>query len=117
MIHDGDQALVPSVTSTRLQPDRLKGEIQVVMHDDNILKVYSEIVRQFPDRESAQIHERLRLDEQNGTVGYLSLPDMGVKQVLIDGYILLQRQLVQDQKTCVVPVHPISDSRISQSCD
>jgi hypothetical protein len=42
---------------------------------------------------------------------------MGIKDVLINGYVLLQRQLVQDQGTCVVPAHPIPCPRISQSCD
>jgi hypothetical protein len=87
------------------------------MYDDKILKAYSEIVRQFPDRDAAEIHEGLRLDEKNRSAGDPSLADMGVEQVLINGYILSQRQLVQGQGACVVPAHPISGPRISQSCD
>ena len=46
MIHDGNQPFMPSVTSSRLQADRLERQVQVIMHDDHILNVYPEIVRQ-----------------------------------------------------------------------
>ena len=87
------------------------------MNDDQIFKFYPEIVRQFSDRDAAQIHECLRLGEQNGAVGYFSLSDMGVKEGLTDGYVMLQCQLIHDQETRVMPVHPIPHPRISQSYD
>jgi hypothetical protein len=42
---------------------------------------------------------------------------MGIKEGLIDGDILFERQLIQDQKTRVVSAQPIPYPRISQSYD
>ena len=54
---------MPAMTSSCLQTDRQERQVQVIMHDDHIFKVYSEIVGQLPDRNAAQIHECLRFGE------------------------------------------------------
>ena len=87
------------------------------MNNDHIFNVYPEIVGQFSDRDAAQIHECLRLGEQNGAAGDFPLADMGIKQGLTDGYVCCSCQLIQNQETRVVPVQPIPYPRISQSYD
>jgi len=63
VVDKGNQPFMTSVASSLFQPDSLERQVQVIVNDYDILKVYPEIVCQFPDRDAAQIHERLRLGE------------------------------------------------------
>jgi len=101
----------------RFQTDRLKWQVQIIMCNNDILKSDSKVVRQFPDRDTAQIHECLWFGKNNAVAVYLPLSDMGIKEGLIDGYIPFERPLIQDQKTRVVSAQPILYPRISQSYD
>ena len=75
-----------SMTTSRLQTDRLEREVQVVMDNDQIFNGYPEIVRKPSDRDAAPIHECLRLNKQYGTAGYFPPADIGIEQGLTDGY-------------------------------
>lgn len=117
VVDQRNKAFVPAMPSARFQTDRMKGQIEIIMCDYDILKIDSEVVCQFPDRDAAQIHECLWLGKNNAVAVYLSLSDMGIKKGLIDRYIAFECQLIQDQKTRVVSAQPIPHPRISQSYD
>jgi hypothetical protein len=87
------------------------------MCNDDIPYSDPEVVRQFPDRYTAQIHECLWFCENDDVALYLPLSDMRIKEGLIDGDTPFERQLIQNQKTCVVSAEPILYPRISQSYD
>lgn len=117
MIDYGYQPFMPAMTSACLQTDRQERQVQVIMYDDNIFKIYPVIVGQLPYRDAAQIHECLRLDKKNGAAVDFSLSDLGIKEGLAGRYTMLQGQLIHDQETCVMTVKPIPYPRISQSND
>lgn len=112
-----NKPFVSGMPSARFQTDRLKRQIQIIMCNNNILKSDTEVVRQSPDCNTAQIHECLRFRKNNTIAVDLSLADMGIEKGLIDRYIPFKRQLIQDQKTRVVPAQPVLLPRISQSYD
>jgi len=115
MIDGGNQSFMPSVTSSYLQTDRLEREVQIIMDNYHVFDGYPEIVGKLSDRDTAQIHEGLRLGKQYGAAGYFPLADIGVEQGLTDGYCVLLSQSIENQETRVVSIRSIPFPRISQS--
>jgi hypothetical protein len=93
---------VSSVTTTRLEPDRSEGQIQVIMNDYDIINVNSIIFKELSDRGPAKVHERLRLDQQNRLIGNHSFSEAGIKAHLTNRDTVCLGQPIQDQKPQVM---------------
>ena len=65
MLLDGLQSVMSTAAAARAQPDFAKRQIRVVHRHQQLLQRQLIKIRQRTDRFAAQIHERLRLAEQN----------------------------------------------------
>jgi len=114
-VMDGNQTLMTSLASPCLEPDGTERQIQIIMNDQNIFNDNLKKIRQFPDGFSTQIHKGLGFGEQNAISLDHSLSPQGVKPCLRQLDLVIFRQLIQHEKSKIVPGKPVPGARISQS--
>src|SRR4051812_6199466 len=98
-------------------PDSLKRQVDVIDHNERVLRGDLEPVQDLAHSDAAEVHVRLRLDEHQLLRAVADLCDFGAKPVAPALLMKSTRQLVHDHEAKVVPRRRVLSSRIPKAND
>jgi hypothetical protein len=105
------------VTSSCLDPDRRKWQIEVVVNDNHVFWICFKVIDKLSNSDAAQVHIDLRFCKKNGDAIYPALSKAAIKALLIQRNPVIGSQLIQDQKSHIVPAELIPTAWIAQPDD
>src|SRR5690606_29408217 len=109
------QTVVPPVAAARLDPDLAARQVQIVVDDDHVRGVDPIEAAGRTHRFPGKVHEGERLHQQNPLALHLRLAELRRELLSIEAGPELPRDLVDDQKSDVVPGLLVAGPRVSQS--
>src|SRR5258708_5264652 len=103
MTLDISQPIMAAVSSSASHPQLSQRQIEIIAHDQQILKRRLVKIEHFSHASPAQVHERLGLSQQD-SVGILDqLGDLRLKAILKPSATRARRQTVDRLETNIVP--------------
>jgi hypothetical protein len=87
------------------------------MDDDDVFGISFVIIYKLFYRDAAEIHVYLRFRQKNRVVVYPAFSIAAIEPFLIYRNLVIGSQLIQDQKSHIVPAELIATARISQPED
>ena len=109
--------LWPPCVPLRPHPQLAERQVDVVAHDQQVRRRDLIEVQDLADGSAAQVHERLRLDEEDFLPVLVQLGHLGLEPPLEAAGVRTRRQGIDHVETDVVPRPLVAAARIAQTDD
>ena len=120
-VDDAAQAVVAGVAAAQLQPHVLPGEIELVVDDDDVLRLDLEERRRRLHAVAREVHERAGLQQRDREAraphGDVALRPDAAELLLEVGHPVRTREMLDDHEADVVPVLLVLLARIAEPDD